>query len=318
MRSVVVVRHGERLDYVMRDNGQNWIPTADRPWDPPLTEQGHEQANALAKALPKILDDLKLPPMAAIYSSPFWRCRQTAAGLIMDSTTNLRVQVELGLAESINENWYRSWAVPGTDGTWGYQKQEIPLTELDASTLHPAAKDSVAKILDWKQAPADDAITAKMDSDHVSKSKIDSVYCMDPPSFESFKMQRSRMYETLELLSSDHNDQTIVLVSHGRCYVGYLLIADIHSCMHAYQPQALIFCSMAFSISLLGGPVTHLFESLTGQLWDVHGVSKFCSYSIYRQADGDDSWEPLVVNRVLEMDRASEETSATSKTFTWA
>ena len=30
--AVVVVRHGERLDYVMRDAGDNWIPTSNQPW----------------------------------------------------------------------------------------------------------------------------------------------------------------------------------------------------------------------------------------------------------------------------------------------
>jgi broad specificity phosphatase PhoE len=227
MRSVVVIRHGERLDYVMRDDGRNWIPTSDRPWDPPLTQRGHEQAYALGQALPKILEDLKLPPIAAIYSSPFWRCRQTAAGLLLGGGQHVdcrRVQVELGLAESMNENWYRSWAVPGTDGTWGYRKQVIPLKEFDASTLHPAAKDSVANILDWRLAPVDDALTAYMDFDHVSKSNIDMLYSMDPPVFESYNMQRRRMHGTLELLSSDHDDSSIVLVSHGRRSVANSLI----------------------------------------------------------------------------------------------
>ena len=247
MRSVVVVRHGERLDYVMRDNGRNWIPTSDRPWDPPLTELGHEQANALGQALPQILEDLKLPPIAAIYSSPFWRCRQTARGLIIGGGQQVegrQVQVELGLAESLNENWYRSWAVPGTDGTWGYQKQTIPLEELDASTLHPAAKDSVSKILDWRLAPADDALTAYMDFDHISKSNIDMVYCMDPPVFESYTMQRRRMHETLELLSSHHIDSSIVLVSHGMYSVVRSLITDLCTYM-----KELNLVLVAFSFS---------------------------------------------------------------------
>jgi len=249
MKSVVVVRHGERQDYVMRDSGKNWIPTSDRPWDPPLTSRGHEQSKALGYALPKILKDQNLPPIAAIYSSPFLRCRQTSVGLIVGSQTaekeeedselgkNLKVQVELGLTESLNENWYRSWAVPGTDGTWGYQKQEKPLTELDRSTLHPAAKDSVKNVLDWKLATSDDDdnIREYMDFHHVSKSTIDTLYCMDPPKFESFKMQRGRMFNTMELLSDENNDKTIVMVSHGRSCVGihmlcqYKVEVSIHS-----------------------------------------------------------------------------------------
>ena len=210
--TVVVVRHGERLDYVMRDAGQNWIPTSQRPWDPPLTERGIQQAKALGDALPKILEGINVPSVAAVYSSPFLRCQQTAIGL---AGTKVKVKVELGLSESMNENWYRSWAIPGTDGTWGYKKQEIPLSQLDVSTLHPSATKSLDEILDWKQANLDEASASQMDHEHVSKSSIDRSYSLHPPHFESFKMQRERMKDTLELLSNDHTDETFVLVSHG-------------------------------------------------------------------------------------------------------
>lgn len=280
-KTVVVVRHGERLDYVMRDAGQNWIPTSTRPWDPPLTERGIQQAKTLGDALPRILEGLELPPIAAVYSSPFLRCQQTAVGL---TRRNLNVKVELGLAESMNENWYRSWAIPGTDGTWGYKKQEMPLSQLDVNTLHPACKESLDNILDWKLANLDDATASQMDQDYTSRSSIDRSYSMFPPHFESFKMQRERMKDTLELLSTDHLNETFVLVSHG-------------------------------------GPVTHLYESLTRNNWDVHGESKYCCYSIYHQSEGELEWKPLVVNQVLEPDESQsppKEQELKPKTFTWA
>jgi hypothetical protein len=58
------------------------------------------------------------------------------------------VRIEWGLAESINESWYRSWALPGSDGTWGFRLpgQEI----IDPVTLHPASKQPVGSLLDWK------------------------------------------------------------------------------------------------------------------------------------------------------------------------
>jgi len=200
----------------MRDAGQNWIPTSDRPWDPPLTVHGQERAKALGEALPGILEELQLPPIAAIYSSPFWRCRQTAVGLAIKTTDELKIKVELGLSESMNENWYRSWAVPGTDGTWGYQKQEVPLAELDVASLHPAATQPAQRVLDWKLSPIDKSIQGKMDGNHTSKSSLDTPYSMHPPNFESFNMQRARMKDTLELLSVDHPNETTVLVSHGK------------------------------------------------------------------------------------------------------
>jgi len=49
-----------------------------------------------------------------------------------------------------------------------------------------------------------------------------------------------------------------------------------------------------------GAPVIHLFETLTGQPWTVHGKSVYCCYSIYKSVtnvdDGTTTWEPLVVN----------------------
>ena len=65
-----------------------------------------------------------------------------------------------------------------------------------------------------------------------------------------------------------------------------------------------------------GGPVQHLFESLTGQGWKKHGISKYCCYSIYRRRNvgnhdhNDDKyngtngsqegeWEALAVNETV-------------------
>lgn len=259
----------------MRDNGENWIKNSERPWDPPLTEKGTQQAKALGIALPKILQSLNLPPIAAIYSSPFYRCRQTALGL-KESNQNLRVRVELGLSESINENWFRSWAVQGTDGTWGYMKKEQP--ELDPDTLHSASKKPVQPLLEWENGPADPITNAHIDKKHVSKSSINAPYCLHPPKFESFRMQRNRMHETINLLSGDHVNETIIMVSHG-------------------------------------GPVTHLYESLTGNKWNVHGESKYCCYSIYQQKEDEAAWTPLVVNQVLGEEKKEE---GASSTFTWA
>lgn len=231
IKSVVVVRHGERLDYITRDNGGNWISTSDRPWDPPLTDNGKNQASELGKALPDILQKLNLPPIVAIYSSPFLRCRQTSVGLIKggkfcDKTANdkdnnnddddglLKVRVELGLSESLNENWYRSWAVHGSDGTWGFQKKTHP--ELDPDTLHEASKKPVQPLLDWKKAiSSDETIMSRMDEEYVSKSNLDTPYSLHPPKFESYKTQRERMRSTLDQLSNETTEGTLVLVSHG-------------------------------------------------------------------------------------------------------
>lgn len=215
VRSVVVVRHGERLDYIMRDRGENWIPSSDRPWDPPLTDNGREQANALGAALPNMLEKLNLPSIAAVYSSPFYRCRQTASGLC-SSQEELKVKVEVGLSESISQNWYRSWAISGTDGSWGYGKDDCPDPSLlDPDSLHPSSKEPVQPLLDWKQATSDSILEKKMDVGHVSKSAIDIPYSLHPPIFENYKTQGRRMHDTLNQLSEQHLDETILVVSHG-------------------------------------------------------------------------------------------------------
>lgn len=83
-----------------------------------------------------------------------------------------------------------------------------------------------------------------------------------------------------------------------------------------------VVISSGNTLYVLGGPVTHLYESLTGNKWDVHGESKYCCYSIYQQTDGEDTWTPLVVNQVLgtEQGTSSAPAAATAdgKTFTWA
>lgn len=65
--------------------------------------------------------------------------------------------------------------------------------------------------------------------------------------------------------------------------------------------------------------MTHLYESLTGNNWNLHGVSKYCCYSIYQQEEGDDKWKPLVVNQVLgEEAEPTKEDADPQKEFTWA
>eukprot|EP00980_Cylindrotheca_fusiformis_P015087 scaffold4157_cov136-Cylindrotheca_fusiformis.AAC.37 len=214
VKSVVVVRHGERLDYTMRDRGENWIPTTDRPWDPPLTDNGRKIANALGVALPEILESLKLPPIGAVYSSPFHRCRQTASELCA-LNDNVKVRVEPALCESISENWFRSWASSGTDGSWGYGKKDYPdVNKLDPETLHPLSRQPVQPLLEWKQGVSDSFLEGKMDPDYVSKTSIDIPYSLYPANLENYDIQRKRMHDALNLLSDLHKDETIVLVSH--------------------------------------------------------------------------------------------------------
>lgn len=124
---MLVARHAERVDYVVRTaEGRSWQQTADRPWDTPITDAGVRQANALGQAIHDHCAALGLPPVTRVICSPLLRCVQTAAGLCdtLDPLTggsapSLRIGVEPMLRETTGEDWYRSWAVNGADGTWG-------------------------------------------------------------------------------------------------------------------------------------------------------------------------------------------------------
>ena len=113
--AIIVIRHGERLDYVCRDSGKNWIPTSPEPWNPPLTRQGLEQAQSLGRMLHEHIQTYNLPPtISHVYSSPLLRCVQTAAETIKSYeeiatsavetkiSSKLKVKIEHGLVESMN------------------------------------------------------------------------------------------------------------------------------------------------------------------------------------------------------------------------
>jgi broad specificity phosphatase PhoE len=275
---VIVARHGERLDYIMRDAGDNWIAQAERPWDPPLSDHGLEQGAKLGQHLQLELERLGLPPVSAIYTSPFLRCRQTAAFAMhgyskndtdKDATTTNQlppVRIEQGLAESINESWYRSWALPGSNGTWGFHPpgQDI----IDPVSLHPASKQPALSLLDWKAKLLSNPCStgASFDMNYVSITTLKSSYSFYPKVLESRNDQRLRMMETVSQLAQPNT--TVLLVSHG-------------------------------------GPVTHLYEGMTGNNWNVHGESSYCCYSIYKKvaaAEGDKEWEALSVNESKYLD----------------
>ena len=273
---VVVARHGERQDYVERDAGGNWVQSAQRPWDPPLSDHGLEQGYELGKHLAKELDRLDFPPIVGIYTSPLLRCRQTAAqarkGILYASNRKegkkdsveppRRVRIETGLVESINENWYRSWACKGSNGTWGFGglREGYTTSATDSATLHQRSLEPIQGILSqWTSnwTPTEDDgdektyIQNHFDLNYESLTKIDEPYTFLPRNLESDSTQRERMRQAVTSVTlQDHQQE-------GK------------------SPGTILFLSH-------GAPVTHLFEELTGRLRLEHGTSSYCCYSIYR------------------------------------
>ncbi|BBD69409.1 phosphoglycerate mutase [Nostoc commune NIES-4072] len=89
---VWIARHANRLDFVNPD----WFLTAERRYDPPLSDDGMVQAQHLAKRLKK-------EKISHIFASPFLRTVQTANAVA--EVLNLPIKLETGLSEWLNPVW---------------------------------------------------------------------------------------------------------------------------------------------------------------------------------------------------------------------
>jgi hypothetical protein len=116
------------------------------------------------------------------------------------------MRIEEGLIESLNESWYRSWALPGSDGSWGYGNRHY---EID--TLHEMSKRPVQDILRdacRKEDPSYSATSAMwIDTTYSSQVPITEPYSLHPYLMESRSHQRQRMKQVAQTL--------VEAVSHG-------------------------------------------------------------------------------------------------------
>ncbi|MEC4818560.1 MAG: histidine phosphatase family protein [Scytonema sp. PMC 1069.18] len=89
---VWIARHANRLDFVNPD----WFLTAERRYDPPLSEDGFIQAQQLANRL-------KTEKIDHIFASPFLRTVQTANAVA--KVLDLPIKLETGISEWHNSAW---------------------------------------------------------------------------------------------------------------------------------------------------------------------------------------------------------------------
>jgi broad specificity phosphatase PhoE len=94
-QTVWIARHGNRLDFV----NPEWFNTAERPYDPPLSEDGLVQAKQLGQRL--VGDGIM-----HIFASPFLRTVQTANQVA--NLLDLTIKIEAGLSEWLNPEWMRT------------------------------------------------------------------------------------------------------------------------------------------------------------------------------------------------------------------
>eukprot|EP01126_Amoeba_proteus_P020604 TRINITY_DN2094_c0_g1_i7.p1 TRINITY_DN2094_c0_g1~~TRINITY_DN2094_c0_g1_i7.p1 ORF type:complete len:265 (+),score=38.60 TRINITY_DN2094_c0_g1_i7:81-875(+) len=91
-RSVVILRHGNRLDH----EDPSWRRTAADPEDSPLSVSGHAQASKVARFLRSSEYDVQY-----IFSSPYTRTLQTATPIAKEFVVPIRV--EFGITEHVSE-----------------------------------------------------------------------------------------------------------------------------------------------------------------------------------------------------------------------
>jgi len=307
--AVIVARHGERIDYVLRDADQNWIPTAPRPWDPPLTSRGRMQGRRLGTYLSKVLKEKGLPPVTAIYSSPMVRCCQTAAEAAIGLTTTttdddggggdsgplpVQVRVEPGLVESMNEDWYRAWCLSDSDGTWGGPAR----TGADEGFY--GAADDEKNIDPRARLPAHSLVWGP---NEIAEFLVDEV------SVSHSRREESDGSDVLFLKNDDlaalinvdaaENDAVYPIQDQPYRYGVFesresqqdRMEKVVQSLSERYPNQTVMLLSH-------GGPVTHVCERLTGSAWSGQQMSTYASFSIYTPpSENDDNlWKAVVTN----------------------
>ncbi|HLO85560.1 MAG TPA: histidine phosphatase family protein [Nostocaceae cyanobacterium] len=91
-QTVWIARHANRIDFVNPD----WFLTAERRYDPHLSDDGMIQAQQLANRL-------KREKITHIFASPFLRTVQTANAVA--EILDLPIKLETGLSEWLNPEW---------------------------------------------------------------------------------------------------------------------------------------------------------------------------------------------------------------------
>jgi broad specificity phosphatase PhoE len=91
-KTVWIARHGHRFDFAYPE----WFLTAERRYDPALSDEGFVQVQQLANRLQQ-------EPIDHLFCSPFLRAIQTAHPI--SQVLELPIKIERGLGEWLNPDW---------------------------------------------------------------------------------------------------------------------------------------------------------------------------------------------------------------------
>ena len=201
-----ILRHGERLDYIMREAGTPWTPTAERPFDTPLTETGREQGRLAGMRIKELLEEKQLPLPTAAFTSPMLRCAETLSAVLTNFPAVTDMRIEHGLTESCNLDWYRSWSLPSSDSTWGGPRgvKEEP--------TDPRAFTSATEMLGTPELLNSKETVTTPVSPWTSTQSVSQYTYANP---ETRAAQFSRLRAAAESLAVSAPGATVVCCSHG-------------------------------------------------------------------------------------------------------
>lgn len=144
-RTIWLVRHGHRWDFAYPE----WFETAERRYDPPLSDRGIEQSQKLAYRLALVKID-------HLFCSPFLRAVQTAH--FIAEILNLSIKVESGIGEWLNPEWMTEY--PQTEPRESLARQ-YPLLDPDyLSCLCPSYPETKTEMMARLGAVTEQLLTA--------------------------------------------------------------------------------------------------------------------------------------------------------------
>ncbi|KAG6483956.1 uncharacterized protein LOC122014335 [Zingiber officinale] len=220
VQNVVVMRHGDRIDHLE----PLWVAQAQRPWDPPLADEGRIRAWTAGKRL----RDSGFP-IHRVVVSPFLRCLQTAAEVVralccvvddhqlllsMETSrdaildpSRVKVSIEYGLCEMLNTTALGHNIAP-EDEKWFPHISELEAS-LPAGTIDHSAESIYKELPQWE---------------------------------ESVAGARNRYATIIQSLADRYPNENLLLVSHGEA-VGTAVASYVENTM-VYEAEYCARCHL--------------------------------------------------------------------------
>jgi len=157
-----------------------------------------------------------LPPVSRALSSPFVRCVDTCSRAAIASGYPGKLCIEPAIAETVCDEWYYSWAIPGADANWaGPSHCRVGNRKVPLDKMHPAALRPVGTLF---LNPED--LNAP---EHCGPSGVDLNYVPVVAASDltrsaykqESKAEASQKLAVLECCEALYPGETVLLCSHG-------------------------------------------------------------------------------------------------------